>query len=236
MGALDQLADDLQMSVRRATAARAEAGMVAQFDGMRADVEGAIQPIREGLSVLEAPELHVSPEITSQLKARREWLQAQLDKVGTALEKDPSSIRRGELWRETKKAIQTLRTDLLNVRSAAFSAMLAPYSERDQELMESLPPGTTGLTEYRSALSAYETALERLPTTAAEVAVADAAGRRLREIRERVEAAAVPAEFREQWRALRGAGLGLTDLTPEFSDWLAEPGLDVNVVLVYRGG
>jgi hypothetical protein len=234
--ALDQLADDLRASVRRATAARAEAGLVAQFDGMRADVEGAIEPIREGLSVLNAPELSLNAEATSQVRARREWLQTQLEKVRAGLEKDPSSIRRGGLWRETKKAIDTLGEELSNIRLEAYNAMLAPYSERDLELLDSLPPGTSGVDEYRTALRAYENALDRVPSTPAEVAAADQAGRRLREIRERVEAAAVPAEFSEQWRALRGSGLGLTELTDEFRDWLATQGLNANVVLVYRGG
>jgi hypothetical protein len=233
---LDQLASELSTTVRRASAAREEAGLVAQFDGMRADVEAAIQPIRDGLSVLEAPELQVSDDAMAQVRSRREWVQAQLAKVRTALEKDPTSIRRGELWRETKKAIEALRGDLRNVQADAYNAMLTQYAERDGELLDSLPPGTTGLVEYRSALGAYERAVERLPTTPTEVAAADAAGRRLREIRERVEAAAVPADLRDQWRALRGSGLPLRELTPEFKEWLSGQGLDASALVVYRSG
>lgn len=236
MATLDQLADEVRASVRRATAARAEAGLIAQFDGMRADVEAAIEYIREGVSVLEAPELGVSTAAKSQVQARREWLAAQLQKIQAALEKDPNSIRRGALWRDTKKAMEKLREDLSNVRFDAYNAMLARYAEGDSELLDSLPPGTTGLDEYRRALSAYEKARDRMPGTVEEVAGADNAGRRLQEIREEVEAAAVPDALRDQWRDLRASGLALAEMTEEFRDWLATQGLDTNVVLVYRGG
>lgn len=236
MAVLDQLASELRTTVRRASAARQEAGLVAQFDGMRADVEAAIQPVRDGLSVLDAPELQVGEDVIAQIRSRREWVQAQLEKVRVALDKDPTSIRRGELWRETKKAIEALRGDLGQVQAEAYTLMLAQYAERDAELLESLPPGTAGLAEYRSALRAYESAVDTVPANPAEVAQADAAGRSLQEVRERVEAAAVPAEHRDEWRALRGSGLPLRELTPEFREWLTQQGLDSSVLLVYRSG
>jgi type II secretory pathway component PulJ len=177
----------------------------------------------------------MTAEQTTEVAERQRWLQAQIEKVHAALEKQPEKIRRGELWKETKRAMDALRTSLEMARASNYDALLAGYAEGDHELLDSLPAGTSGVTEYRTALNVFERVRDRAPQTPHDVATAEAAARRLKEIRERVEADAVPSDFRTQWRSLRGAGIPLSALTPEFRQWLEEHGVAENVMVVYRG-
>ena len=234
-GALDALAAELVQEVERATAARAQAGLVAEFDGMRTDVETLIVPISEAAVVFESSHLALTAEQKAEFSARQQWLAAQIEKVNAALEKQPEKIRRGEIWKEMKRAMEALRASLESARAANYEALLAGYADGDHDLLDSLPSGTPGVTEYRTALNAVERVRERAPQTPQDVATAEAAARRLKEIRERVEAAAVPSEFRAQWRSLRGAGIPLAALTPAFRQWLEEHGVAENVMVVYRG-
>jgi hypothetical protein len=233
MAALDELAAKLRGSVRRAVAGREQAGLVAQFDAMRREVEDALEPIDEALAALAAPELSLDEEAATELASRRESVRGQLDNLREALAEDPAMIRQGNVWRATREAIVALKKQAVDVRAEAYRAMLASYADGDRELAESLPPGTAGLAEYRAALRAFEGLVERVPRSAAEVGRAANVGRRLQTLREEVEGA-VPEPFRIQWRDLRGTGLPLTRLTPEFRVWLDERGLAANVVARYR--
>jgi hypothetical protein len=231
---LDSLAAELVREVDRATAARAQAGLVAEFDGMRTDVEAEIAPISEAAVVFDSSHIALTAEQRAELSERQQWLAAQLDKVRSALDKQPEKIRRGDVWKETKRALQALRASLEGARVTNYEDLLAQFADGDHDLLDSLPAGTPGVNEYRVALNAFERVRERLPQTAQDVAIAEAAAGRLKEIRERVEADAVPDAFRSQWRALRGAGIPLASLTPDFRVWLEEHGVAENVMVVYR--
>ena len=235
MSVLDELTSGLQASVRRAVAGRTQAGLFAEFDTMRDELETAVGPIGEALAVLGATEMPVGAETRALLDSRRAGLVEQLAKVRETLTHDPAKVRQGTLWRTTRQAIAALRSEALAARDVAFQALLAPFADGDRELADSLPPGTEGLAAYRAALLAFEELAERPPRTAADVAHAAGAGRRLKSLRERVEAGAVPEAFRDYWRELRGAGMPITRLTPEFRAWLDERGLAGNIVVRYRG-
>lgn len=234
-GTLDALAAELVQEVERAAAARAQAGLVAEFDGMRTDVEAVLAPISEAAVVFDSPHLALTAEQKAEVSERQRRLAAQLEKVQAALGQQPEKVRRGELWKETKRAMEALRASLESVRATNYEALLAAFADGDHDLLDSLPSGTPGVNEYRIALNAFERVREQAPQTPQDVATAEAAARRLKDIRERVEADAVPSAFRAQWRALRGAGIPLAALTPEFRQWLEEHGVAENVMIVYRG-
>jgi len=235
MAVLDDLATQLSTAVRKAVVGRKQAGLVAQFDGMRSALENAAGPIGEALAVLEAPEFELDEETGNRLAARRQALGLKFEQVREALAAEPEALRRGALWRDTREAITALQGGAMAARAETYRTLLEPYADGDRDLADSLPPDTQDLDEFRKVLSQYEAAVERMPRSADEVARAVATGRRLKEIRERVEARAVPERFRDQWRYLRGPGLPVTGLTPEFRAWLDERGLAANVVLHYRG-
>lgn len=232
---LDELAHELAASVRRASSAAADAQLVAQLDVMRSAIEAATGPIAECMSVLMgSPLLNVPEEQSATLAERKEWVAAQIEKLREAFASDPGSIRKASLWRDTKNAFEKLRDELLNARAASYESLVDGFAAGDRELLQTLPPRTAGTREYREAIENFNLIRGRLPGTVEDVAKAAAAGRRLRALREQVESAAVPAEFQEQWRALRADGLALSKLTPEFRGWLDEHSLSRSVVLEYR--
>jgi len=231
---LDDLAHELAASVRRASSAAADAQLVAQLDVMRSAIEAATGPIAECMSVLMGSPLLDVPEEQGTLAERKAWVAAQIEKLREAFASDPGSIRKGNLWRETKNAFEKLRDELLDARAASYESLLDGFAAGDRELLQTLPPRTAGTPEYREAIENFDVFRQRLPGTVEEVAKAAAAGRRLRALREQVESAAVPAEFQEQWRALREDRLALSKLTPEFRGWLDEHSLSHSVVLRYR--
>jgi hypothetical protein len=101
-------------------------------------------------------------------------------------------------------------------------------------VFETLPPGITGVRDYRVAIEDFERQRAQRPTTADDVREAAATGRRLKNLREKVEAEAVPEEFQHQWRQVRTVGLPLAELTDAFVAWLRERGLSHATVLTYR--
>src|SRR3954451_17699891 len=80
-GTLDALAAELVQEVERAAAARAQAGLVAEFDGMRTDVEAVIAPISEAAAVFDSSHLALTAEQKAEVLERQRWLAAQLEKV-----------------------------------------------------------------------------------------------------------------------------------------------------------
>jgi hypothetical protein len=232
---LDRLAAELAREVRHAAGARANAELVAAFHGMTQDVETAAIEIERSATVLRGPSSLVVPDgYPGGLQDRTQWVQAQIAKVRETLEKDPMRVRQGALWRETQKAFTTLRADLLEMLDAAYSNYLASFAADDRHLLETLPPGITGVRDYRRAIDDFERCAAGRPTTADDVRVAGAAGRRLKSLREKVEAEAVPEEFQDQWRQVRTTGLPLSELTDAFVTWLRERGLASSTVLAYR--
>src|SRR3954451_308072 len=117
MAALDDLDTPLRGGVRRAVAGRQQADLVAQFDGMRRDVEDALEPIEEALAVLAAPELSLDEETAVQLASRREAVREQLVKLQEALVEDPGAIRQGNVWRVTRAAVVGLKTQVVEARA-----------------------------------------------------------------------------------------------------------------------
>lgn len=232
---LDRLAAELAREVRHAAAARANAELVAAFHGMTRDVETAATDIEQCAAVLRGPSPLVLPETyPRELQARTEWIQAQIAKVRETIEQDPMRVRQGPLWRETQRAFNTLRTELLEVLDAAYSSLLDSFAGDDRHVLETLPPGIAGVRDYRIAIDDFERCAAKRPTTTDDARAAAAAGRRLKSLREKVEAEAVPAEFQDQWRQVRTTGLPLADLTDPFVAWLRERGLAGSTVLTYR--
>lgn len=232
---LDRLAAELAREVRHAAGSRANAELVAAFHGMTRDVEVAAAEIEQCAAVLGGPSSLVLPETyPGELRARTEWVQAQISKVRETVEKDPMRVRQGALWRETQKAFNTLRTELLEVLDAAYSSLLDSFGGDDRHVLETLPPGISGERDYRIAIDDFERYATARPTTLEDVRQAVAAGRRLQSLREKVEAEAVPEEFQDQWRQVRTTGLPAAELTDAFMAWLRERGLATSTVLTYR--
>jgi hypothetical protein len=232
---LDRLAAELAREVRHAAGARTNAELVAAFHGMTHDVDTAAIEIDQYAAVLRGPSPLVPPEhYPGELRARTEWVQAQIGKVRETLEKDPMRVRQGALWRETQKAFNTLRTELLEVLDAAYSGLVDSFAADDRHVLETLPPGIAGARDYRIAIDDFERYATTRPGTPDDVKQAAAAGRRLKSLRETVEADAVPQEFQDQWRQVRTTGLPLAELTDAFVGWLRERGLANSTVLTYR--
>ena len=231
---LDTLATQLEQRVRHAAAARTGAALAAQFDGMRGDLESASSEIDECMTVLFDSRLLQLPSEGADFEQRKAWVAEQLRAIRKKLDENPASVRQGDLWRNTKRAIETLRNELLEAREQAYAAFLDEFAAGDRELLQSLPPGVSGAEDYRQAIEEFERVRERLPGKVDDVARAAAAGRRLEKCRHRVESEAVPAAFKDDWRALRGEGLPLTALNEELLAWLKEHELARSVVLQYR--
>jgi hypothetical protein len=232
---LDALAAELEAVAKRAKAAAADASLTAELDTMAGEAETATQPIAEATSVLyDSAWITLEPNEASELDRRRQWLRDQLEGVLEQFHEDPTKIRRGTLWRDTKRAIEHLRQELFTLRDEHYRALLAGYPDDDGEHLRSLPPHTTGLDEYVRAIDAFERARTITPRTPDDVDHAVAVGERLRDRRAQIESETVPAEFRAQWRQLRSAGLSLDDFSAEFHAWLAERGIEEDVVLRLR--
>ena len=220
--------------MRHAAGARTNADLVAAFHGMTRDVDTAAVEIERCAAVLRGPSPLVLPEhYPGELRARTEWVQAQIGKVRDTIEKDPMRVRQGALWRETQRAFNTLRTELLEVLDAAYSGLLDSFAADDRHVLETLPPGIAGERDYRIAIDDFERHAATRPTTPEDVKQAAAAGRRLQSLRETVEAEAVPDEFQDQWRQVRTTGLPLAEITDAFAAWLRERGLANSTVLTY---
>jgi hypothetical protein len=234
---LDELAAELEAVAKRAKAATADAALTAELTAMGADAQTATPPVAQAMSVLyDCTQISLTASEVSELERRRGWLGDQLTAVLGQFHEDPTKIRRGPLWRDTKRAIEHLRQELFRLRDEHYQTLLAEYPDDDAEHLRSLPPHTTGLDEYTRAIDAFERTLASPPHNCADVERAVAEGERLRDYRAQVESAAVPDEFRTQWRKLRGAGLSLHEFTSEFHDWLSERGIDDDVVLRLRTG
>ena len=232
---LDRLATELAREVRHAAGARASAELVAALHGMTRDVDAAATEIEQVMAVLHGPSALVLPDtFPAGLRARADWVQAQVAKARQAVEKDPMRVRQGPLWRETQKAFNTLRSELLQVLDDAYSSLLDPFAADDRRVLETLPPGTSGLRDYRAAIEDFEHAAAKRPRSVEDIKAAAAVGRRLKSVREKVEVAAIPAEFQDQWRRVRASGLPMPELTDAFMDWLREQGLAGSTVLMYR--
>jgi hypothetical protein len=231
---LDSLAAGLRDAVREAAVARQGFALATELAVLRRDLENVTAPIHACTSVLEdAPQLELAAEQREGLADRRAWVAAQLEKVRAALADDPGSLRRGELWRETRRATGTLAKELEAARAEAYAAFLAGFAAGDAELLAALPATTDAVRDYRAAIAAFEEHRRRPPESPADVTAAAAAGRRLAALREQVEQEAVPPAFQPQWRALRGGGLPLDELTPDFRAWLDEHDHTRSVVLTY---
>jgi ribosomal 50S subunit-associated protein YjgA (DUF615 family) len=231
----DELAAELESVAKRAKAAAADASLTAELATMGGEAEAATLPIAEATSVLyDSERITLNPSEASELDRRRQWLGDQLERVLEQFREDPTKIRRGPLWKDTKQAIEHLRQELFTLRDEHYQALLAEYPDDDGEHLRSLPPDTTGLDEYVRAIDAFERARSNSPTSAADVDRAVTAGERLRDCRAQVESEAVPAEFRIHWRQLRGGGLALTELTEELRAWLSAHGIEDEVVLRLR--
>lgn len=234
---LDRLAAELVAAVRRASAAQADAALAAQFEGMQLQIDEAAAEIAECAHVVtRSPLLLIPQEQRENLESRRSWLASQIDRLRSVVAENPAAVRQGPVWRETRQAIDALRKELAAARADSYTALLKEFVVADRELLESVPPGTAGLGEYRRAIEDLESLAARQPRSLDDVVRAAAAGRRLRELREQVERDAVPAEFQDEWRALRASSLRLPALTEEFRAWLDSHGLAKSVVLTYRAG
>jgi len=232
---LDRLAAELAREVRHSAGARANAELVAAFHGMTRELESAVAEIDQCAAVLRGPSPLVLPEsYPQQFQTRTEWILAQIDKVRATVETDPMRVRQGTLWRETQRAFNTLRSELIELLDAAYSGLMESFVGDDRHVLESLPPGITGVRDYRMAIEDFERLIGKRPTTADEVRQASATGSRLKGLRDKVEAEAVPEEFQDQWRQVRTVGLPLAELTDAFVAWLRERGLSESTVLTYR--
>jgi hypothetical protein len=232
---LDDLAAELEAVARRAKAATANASLSAELTTMTGEAQTATQPLAEATNVLyECPRITLKPSEVSELDRRRNWLGDQLTAVLAQFHDDPTKIRRGALWRDTKRAIEHLRQELFRLRDEHYQMLLVDYPDDDREHLRSLPPDTAGFDEYVRAIDAFERMFASPPRNCADVERGVAAGERLRDCRAQVESATVPVEFRAQWRQLRTTGLSLHEFTSEFHDWLTERGIDDDVVLRLR--
>jgi hypothetical protein len=232
---LDRLAAELAREVRHAAGARANAELVAAFHGMTRELESAVAEIDQCVGVLRGPSPLVLPaSYPEQFQARTEWILAQINKVRGTVEADPMRVRQGTLWRETQRAFNTLRAELIELLDTAYSSLMDSFAGDDRHVLESLPPGITGVRDYRMAIEDFERLIGTRPTTADEVQQAAAIGSRLKDLRDKVEAEAVPEEFQGQWRQVRTVGLPLAELTDAFVAWLRERGLSESTVLTYR--
>jgi hypothetical protein len=232
---LDRLAAELAREVRHASGARANADLVAAFDGMTRDVEAAAVDIERSATVMRGPSpLLFADDFPDAFRPRTEWVQAQIAKVRDTLEKDPMRVRQGSLWGETRRAFTTLREELNVAVDTAYTNLLDSFTADDRRVLETLPPSIAEAHNYSVAIDDFDRFATARPATPDDVTQAAAAGRRLQTLRERVEAEAVPPEFHEQWRLVRTAGLPLTELTDPFVKWLRERGLANSTVLTYR--
>ena len=230
---LDQLADALDREVRHAAALRSKTELAAEFDGMTAALtnETALIETYAGVVASESSPLTFEPEVGESLSQRTEWIVSQVDKVRRVLGEDPMKVRQGKVWGETQRAIKSLRSDLESAVDEAYAHTLDSFRGDDRDVLDTLPPGTSGVARYREAIEEFERLALVRPSSADDVVRAAAAGRRMQAKREEVEAEAVPAQFSAQWRVLRTTGLRLADASPSFLAWLDERGLSGSAVL-----
>jgi hypothetical protein len=202
---------------------------------MTRDVDSAAADIEQLAATLRGPSPLVLPEsYPEEFRPRTEWILGQIDKVRSTIEADPMRVRQGTLWRETQRAYGTLRTELEQLLEHTYRSLLESYAADDRHVLDTLPPGIAGTRDYRIAIEDFEQYAARRPTSTEDVRAAAAAGRRLKSLREKVEAEAVPEEFQDQWRQVRLTGLPLLEVTDSFAAWLTERGLASYVVLTYR--
>jgi hypothetical protein len=233
--ALDRLAAELAREVRLASAARSSAELVAAFHGMTSEIDSAAADIEQCTATLRGPSPLVVPaSYPEDFRGRTDWILTQIAKVRKTIEADPMRVRQGTLWRETQRAYNTLRTELQQLLDTAYQTLLESYAADDRRVLETLPPGITGTRDYRVVIEEFDDHASRRPTSPEDVRAAVAVGRRLKNLRERVEAEAVPEEFQEQWRQVRADGLPFAELTDAFAAWLTERGLADSVLLTYR--
>lgn len=233
---LDELSEALVREVRHASGARADAEVAAAFDGMTRELNAVADQLEELAAVVSGPSpLTLAPSATQSLAERKVWVNAQVGKVRAILVEDPMKVRQGKLWSETQRATKTLRDEFAEAVDAAYQEVLEPFRGDDRSILETLPPGTPGMTEYRDVIQEFERLAEVRPSSPGEVTNAAAVGRRMQRHREEVEAQAVPAEFAEQWRMLRTNGLPLTEMTDAFSAWLRERGFANSAIVTFGG-
>jgi hypothetical protein len=229
---IDELAAELTTAVNRAVAANADAALSAAYTSMSDEVETAASAIDAANSVLlGGGGLALEPQERDELEAKRDTLAQRLEAVRSQFSRDPVALRRGSVFRDAKTAFDALQSALETHRDASYQRLLGSYADNDRQQLGTLPPATPGIDDYRRAIDRFEQALQRPPTSRAELAQAVNAGERLRELRAKTEQDAVPAEHRTFWRRLLGAGLPLDELTDDFAQWLRSRGLEDAVVL-----
>jgi hypothetical protein len=222
---LDQLSDALLREVRKAAGDRAGAEVAAAFDGMTKELNAVAEQLERYGAVVAGPSPLTFPAVFSDaLTERKAWVERQIAKVRAGIADDPMKIRQGKLWADTQRAAKTVRDDVAAAIDAAYAEVLEPFRGDDRGILETLPPRTPGIDDYRDAIEAFEQLEGVRPSTPQEVTKAAAAGRTLQRQRETIEAQAVPPEFVEQWRLLRTTGLPLVEMTDAFSAWLRERG------------
>lgn len=231
---LDELAEELHREVRHAAGARADAEVAAAFDGMTNALNTVAGQLESyGAVVAGRSPLKFPPTFVQSLGERKAWVDAQVKKVRDVIAEDPMKVRQGKLWSETHRAATTMRNDLAEAIDEAYRQVLEPFRGDDRDILETLPPSTPGVAEYRDAIHTFNRFAEARPTSPEDVTMAVAAGRRMQRHREEVEAQAVPAEFADQWRLLRTTGLPLTEMTDGFSSWLRERGFASLTVVTF---
>jgi hypothetical protein len=229
---IDELAEELTTAVNRAVAANADAALSAAYTSMSDEVETAASAIDAANSVLHGGgELALEQQEREDLETKQDTLAQRLEAVRSQFTRDPVALRRGSVFRDAKTAFDALQSALETHRDASYQRLLASYADNDRQQLGTLPPSTPGIDDYRRAIDRFQQALQRPPTSPAELTQAIKAGERLRELRAKTEQDAVPAEHRSSWRRLLGPGLPLDELTEDFAQWLRSRGLEDAVVL-----
>jgi hypothetical protein len=123
---------------------------------MTRDVDTAAAEIEQCAAVLRGPSPLVVPEsYPEDLRARTEWIRGQIGKVRATVEADPMRVRQGTLWRETQRAFNTLRTELLEVLDSAYSSLMDSFVGDDRHVLETLPPDIAGVRDYGVAIDDF---------------------------------------------------------------------------------
>ena len=229
---LDRLAAELSREVRHAASTRANAELVAAFHGMTRELESAVAEIDQCSALLRGPSPLALPEsYPDQFQPRTDWILAQIDKVRATVETDPMRVRQGTLWRESQRAFNTLRSELIELVDSAYSGLMDTFAGDDRQVLESLPPGITGVRDYRMAVEDFE----RMATAicggrATSGGCRPPAQESSRQGRGRGSARGVPGPM----AAGPDGRFALGGVTDAFVAWLRERGLSGSTVLTYR--
>ena len=154
---LDELADALHREVRHAAGARADAEVAAAFDGMTKELNTVASQLESYGAVVSGPSpLKFLPTFAQSLGERKTWVDAQVKKVRDVIAEDPMKVRQGKLWSETQRSARTMRNDLAEAIDEAYHQLLEPFRGDDRDILETLPPRTPGVAEYRDAIDEFD--------------------------------------------------------------------------------